>query len=584
MDTSDRRKALRRGAERIAAWADLLDSINVFPVADGDTGRNLALSLTPLKFEHDGVPALTKAVLLSARGNSGNIAARFFSGFLGLLESDSLYDAASRGRDLAYQAVADPKPGSILTFFDSLVQELEPSTDDDVKTVDPAVIVAQLQEVVKDTINQLPQLESAGVVDAGALGMFIFFEEFFNVLHPGQLEPQPILQRFGDLVRLNPQWQAEGEHKFCVDVVLQRNETPPDAIAKLSELDRDVIAIEHDDLLKLHFHTDDGGRIREELAAMAPVVRFSSDDMQLQTELFRGSSEQQSIRIMTDGAGSVTDLDAKRLGMTLLDSYITIGDQSIAESHLQPNELYDEMKQGTAVSTSQASVFERHQHYQKALAMFPRVLYLCVGSFYTGNHETVMAWKEQHDPEDRLLVIDTGTASGKLGLAALTTARFTSQTKDHQEVVEYAKYAIAHCEEYLFLDKLRYLAAGGRLSKSKAFFGDLLHMKPVVSPLPDGAAKAGVVRNREQQLAFATTKATKALSPTEPCTIMLEYSDNLPWLQQEVKPVFAELFPRAEIIVQPLSLTSGAHMGPGTWGIAYLQPSAEFATASRPRE
>ena len=74
--------ALIAGVERVTAWADLLDDINVFPVADGDTGRNLVVSLSPLRRIALGREKIIRELLLSARGNSGNIAARFFSGFL----------------------------------------------------------------------------------------------------------------------------------------------------------------------------------------------------------------------------------------------------------------------------------------------------------------------------------------------------------------------------------------------------------------------------------------------------------------------------------------------------------------------
>ena len=75
-------KALITGVERISAWVDLLDQINVFPIADGDTGRNLKISLSPLRQVEKEIEKKTQALLLSARGNSGNIAAQFFSGFL----------------------------------------------------------------------------------------------------------------------------------------------------------------------------------------------------------------------------------------------------------------------------------------------------------------------------------------------------------------------------------------------------------------------------------------------------------------------------------------------------------------------
>ncbi len=74
----DFRQALIAGVERLTAWADLLDRINVFPIADGDTGRNLLISLAPLRHPNRDKQVLARDLLLSARGNSGNIASQFF--------------------------------------------------------------------------------------------------------------------------------------------------------------------------------------------------------------------------------------------------------------------------------------------------------------------------------------------------------------------------------------------------------------------------------------------------------------------------------------------------------------------------
>ncbi|MFH1131202.1 MAG: DegV family protein, partial [Pseudomonadota bacterium] len=219
------------------------------------------------------------------------------------------------------------------------------------------------------------------------------------------------------------------------------------------------------------------------------------------------------------------------------------------------------------VSTSQASVYERHQHYQKVLSVHPRVLYLCVGSVFTGNYQVATQWKNEHDPDNRMIVLDTTAASGRLGIVALATARHATNTDDPESVISFARKAIEASCEFVFLDKLHYLAAGGRLSRTSAFFGDLLHMKPIVSPTAKGAKKVGVVHNQKEQISFALEKITQM---NDPQLIMLEYSDNKPWVQESVLSKFKECFPRAEIILQPISLTSGAHMGPGTWAVATL--------------
>jgi hypothetical protein len=80
----DFQKAHIAGVERVAAWSDVLDDINVFPVADGDTGRNLIISLTPLRYLQQDQEETIHKLLLSARGNSGNLAVRFFSGETGV--------------------------------------------------------------------------------------------------------------------------------------------------------------------------------------------------------------------------------------------------------------------------------------------------------------------------------------------------------------------------------------------------------------------------------------------------------------------------------------------------------------------
>jgi hypothetical protein len=120
------------------------------------------------------------------------------------------------------------------------------------------------------------------------------------------------------------------------------------------------------------------------------------------------------------------------------------------------------------------------------------------------------------------------------------------------------------------LDKLKYLAAGGRLAKSSAFFGDVFHVKPIISPTAEGARKVAAVKNRTGQLKFAVNKLESSLDRESSPFIMLEYSDNRDWVDDTVKKEIETRYPSAEILLQPLSLTSGVHMGPGTWAMAFL--------------
>jgi hypothetical protein len=562
-------RAFAAGVERVAAWADLLDSINVYPIADGDTGRNLFISLTPLLDPQQEIETTIHRLLLSARGNSGNIAARFFSAFYRINSLEDLHDCALEGSRRAWKAVNDPQPGTMLNVFDALAEALTSRpTFADQKVID--FIIHRLEKAVHETCAMLPKLQKAGVVDAGALGMYIFFEGFFYTLTKTARNQQPITELFKNHLCISQEFKEDARAGYCVDLVVEAHNLSPEKLANITGTEESVIIIPDGNLYKIHLHTDNREKIKAAAAKFGNVTNWEDDDLSRQIKEFRQARSDSKMHIMTDAAGSLTHANAQQNGITLLHSYITLNGKCLPETHLHPAELYAAMRNGSKVSTSQASVLERQQFLESVLDRFEKVLYLCVGSVYTANYMAALEWKRQNDPQDRLIVIDTGAASGRLAVIALAVNRYLARTKDMEKTVEFAAKAVSASEEYVFLDKLEYLAAGGRLSKTGAFVGDMLKMKPVVSPQPEGAKKVGILHNQEDQIKTALQRLAASLSKEAEALIMLEYSDNYDLVHDTVKPLVAERFPQAQIIVQPLSLTSGAHMGPGTWAVAFL--------------
>ncbi|MFC1859046.1 DegV family protein [Thermodesulfobacteriota bacterium] len=565
----DFQKAHISGVARVAAWSDVLDDINVFPVADGDTGRNLIISLTPLRYPQKDQEDTIHKLLFSARGNSGNIAVRFFSGFLTAESYEQLPQAAKTGRDQAWQAVGNPIPGTMLTVLDALVDFLERGDFEDKKEY-ISEIIDHLEKAVKSTPDLLPKLKQAGVVDSGALGMFIFFEGFFKSLIGQYNKFRPITKIFKGMLEIAPSYQVPMEEGYCVDMIIHCDDNAEEKVNRLRQCGDSVVVIPHKDYYKVHLHTDNSQETKTQIELLGNVVQWADDNIGNQIKDFKQPHQESAIHIMTDAAGSVTRQDSRELGITLLESYIISGDQSLPETFLSPTQLYQAMRKGVKVSTSQASVFERHQYYQRVLNQYPRVLYLCVGSVFTGNYTVAMEWKQKNDPDELLTVIDTTAASGRLGTIVMATARYSAQADDPDDVIKFAQRAIVKCEEYVFLDKLKYLAAGGRLSKSSAFFGDILHVKPIISPMAEGAKKVGAVKNQDEQLRFALKKLEESFAKDSAPLIMLEYSDNRSWVNDLVKKEIETRYPSSEILLKPLSLTSGVHMGPGTWAMAFL--------------
>ena len=566
------KKSFVAGVERVAAWADLLDAINVYPVADGDTGRNLSISLSPLRSVDGGKDNVIRQLLMAARGNSGNIASQFFSAFYTVDSARHLKMAVREGKDRAWKAVSDPRAGTMLSVFDALeeVLRLQDFTPDP-KSTDR--IMSQLEQAVRETREVLPKLRDAGVVDSGALGMYIFFEGFFQTLSGLTRSYRPVTEVFPGCLTISSAFKETLESGYCVDFVVKADASSDDLVKIAGSQERAVI-IHEGDLYKIHLHTDDKEKIRSRMSELGSVLSWEDDNLSIQIEQFSKAPAASGLHIMTDAAGSLTRDDAKKYGFTLLNSYLNVGEKSLPETYCHPDELYKAMRAGVKVSTSQASVFERHQFYASVMARFEKVLYLCVGSVFTGNYQVALDWKKEHDPENRFQVVDTGAASGRLGVIVLAALQYLAQTNDMEKTFAFAENAVKTCEEYVFLDKLQYLAAGGRLSKTSAFFGDMLKMKPVVSPQPEGAKKVGVVRNRRDQIKMALSKLAAALHKDSRALIMIEYSDNMEQVSAFREKV-SRLYPQADIRLQPLSLTSGAHMGPGTWGVAFLKVTSD---------
>jgi len=556
------------GYENLVVWADLLDAINVFPVADGDTGTNLRISLSPLRDCFADMAGSVQNLAVTALGNSGNIAAAFLGPFL-THATGELAELALQGQKQAFQAIHKPVSGTMLDIFDALVICLQGEQKRQLSLSD---VRQQLGDAVANTANRLSALEEAGVVDSGALGMFIFFDGFFQQYLNGNATATPVTELFGSRLQLAASYQPEKSGEYCVEVVLAIDKQDVALSEEIASFGDSVVLVPGETETKVHLHTKNPDQLRKQLSALGTVVSWSDEaiDPQLHSaneKSFAGNS----IRIMSDAAGSIPLTLAQQHGIILLDSYIVTADQALPESLYLPEKLYPQMLKGTKVSTAQASNNERHLHYQAACAQYEKVLYICTGSTFTGNYSTAQRWQKENAAESRFEILDSGAASGRLAVIALLTARFAETGAVAADVIAFAKELSKQAKEYVFINELKYLVAGGRVTKAKAFFADLLHMKPVISPDFEGVRKVGMVRNAQAQIDFGLEKLEEQKGNSAKLFVLLQYSNNKAWLQEKVEPAVRKLLPDAVMKLVPLSLTSGVHMGPGTWSIAYAE-------------
>ncbi len=565
------RAACTAGYERMAARAELLDYINVFPVADADTGVNLRLSLAPLRDMESANSRCLELLQHSATGNSGNIAAAFFVPLLteqalnkSTGELQSLAPVLAEGSRLARQAVLTPKDGTMLdvfaafAFFHDSGAHLPPGRE----------LMDRLAARVSATARILPELRQAGVVDAGALGLFFFFEGFFAELLQDSGLCRPAQELFQGL--LEPALTSEHKQDLGSCINLSLDQTDHSAVladpAFLSTLGESVVARQDGNILRLHLHSQNPERLRQDIERLGCISQWRSEVIEA------AKQDEQSppglFHLLCDAAGSLPRPLALKEHITLLDSYIICEGEAKPETLWQPAHIYQALRAGKKVSTAQASTYERQEHFSHTLELHGPSLYLSVGSVYTGNYANALAWKEQHDDADNFTVIDSGAASGRLACIALLASRASRRLNSKKALLAHVNWLCHNCEEYVFIDNLRYLAAGGRISKISGLAGGLLGLKPIISPQAEGVRKLGVLRSQAAQVDFALAQIKHLKHKGQIALALLQFSDNEDWVREAMLSPLQEMLPESEILMVPLSLTSGVHMGPGTWGLA----------------
>ena len=299
------RDAILSGANNIANQRVRVDELNVFPVPDGDTGTNMSMTIGAATQELQAMPdtctvaeaskAAASAMLRGARGNSGVITSLLFRGFSKALqgktnaEAADLAKALQMGVEAAYKAVMKPTEGTILTVTRLASEAAAASTATEVPAL-WAEVMAAGQAALEDTPNQLPVLKKAGVVDAGGQGIMLVFAGMQQVFEgrgmvaSEEVAPKPKLnsESAGKGVFTDDLMKVEDiKNGYCTQFLINKYEGASAAkMRAFAESNGDsVVCIEDDDVINLHVHTADPGKILSEAIKYGYLTNFKIENM-----------------------------------------------------------------------------------------------------------------------------------------------------------------------------------------------------------------------------------------------------------------------------------------------------------------
>ena len=309
---------VQMGAHHLYQNASYVDSLNVFPVPDGDTGTNMNLSMTSGAKEteqhaqaHIGktAQALSKGLLMGARGNSGVILSQLFRGFgkhvekLDEVTAQDYAQAFQAGVDTAYKAVMKPVEGTILTVAkDSAKAAVEAAerTSDLIEITE--ALVAEAKASLDRTPDLLPVLKEVGVVDSGGQGLLFVYEGFLASLK-GEALPEKNDASLDDLInaehhRVQDFMNTEDiEFGYCTEIMVRLDDTkePFDEFKfreELSVMGDSLLVISDDEVAKVHIHSETPGAVLTAGQKYGSLMKIKVDNMREQHTAIVGENHQ----------------------------------------------------------------------------------------------------------------------------------------------------------------------------------------------------------------------------------------------------------------------------------------------------
>lgn len=499
IDGRDIYQAFISGANEVIKERIELNRINVFPIADGDTGSNLAFTMNsiienaePFDSPKDTLGSIADAALMGARGNSGIIFAQFINGIFmetdekDYIEMSDFAQTVKKAGNYAYKAISDPVEGTMITVIDDWADSLVYLADSSKNFLE--LFTESLEDAwvsLNETPEKLQVLKDANVVDSGGKGFVHFIEGFLHFVKTGEFEN--VLgraERFKsiDLMTLVHE-NFDENYRYCVEAILQGEDLELDKMRnKLEEMGDSLIIAGNKNKIRLHIHTNDAEALFYELKDYGKIVFQKSDDMKRQYESIHDRKSE--IAILTD---SIADLPKELMDqhqVHLIPLNLLIEDTNYLDKvTISSNyfyELMDELE--TYPSSAQPTTKEAEKVLIELAAHYESIIVITVSSQMSGTYDVLKkASQSEALLGTQIKIIDSKQNSGAQGLVVKKAAEALEAGHSFEEVIEIVEATIKKTKIFVSVPTLKYMLKSGRIGKAQALAGDILNLKPVVS-------------------------------------------------------------------------------------------------------
>ena len=581
-------------AQRINQMEQYLNDINVFPVADGDTGTNMVATMNSIveeinKCKESSFARISSVIadsaLTGARGNSGAILAQFFQGLAEetkgkvRLSTETFAQAATKAAEQARNAISHPQEGTIITVMKDWANHLAENarhTPDFVELFKKSL--SKAEDSLAKTPDKLLILKKAGVVDAGAQGFVNILEGIVNFIEFGKIKSlKAIASTTNRMKSFNLDKVDSGiNFQFCAECLLEGIGLDLKTIKeKLSFLGDSLIIAGSKSKLHIHIHTDKPEDVFAELSEFGTIVKTKVDDMHKQHTNIKLNTYTRSIGLVTDSTCDLPPELIKKYNIQIVPIVIQVGKKNYLDQvEIKPKDFIHILETSNEkLSTSQPPPAFFAEAYNKIALKYESIISLHISEKLSGTIQGARMGRKDMEFSNKIHIVDSKTSSVALGLLVAEAAKLIQERFELEEIINRLKLAADNVKIFISIPTLKYLMRSGRLNTTKGVLGTLLNLKPILTINSDGniieAAKViGQKRVINKTLDLAIKYAKNVENPRFAITHVAA-PELAKWYRDKILTVFNS----KKVMIAEASPALSVHIGIGGAAIAVLGDS-----------
>lgn len=576
--------AILTGCQSIKSAQQQLNDINVFPVADGDTGDNMASTALAIIRNtkkkptiHALLNSVAEASMRGARGNSGIIFSQFFNAL-----ADTYHDKTTMGTHefaagleqvatRVRQSIAIPVDGTLLTMIEAFAQVIHHLVSNEVcfdRLFKKALPL--LHQTLKNTTNTLSVLKDTDMIDAGALGFYCFIEGVSNFLSTNKpLENIPLEDTILPMSNQSDHSPSTlPKYRFCTEVLLRgQNIDMTQIMPHLEQLGDSLVYTGHAHLTRIHMHTNQPGEMFSVLMSHGALEAPKVEDMQRQFEVIH--HRKHSIALVTDSSADLPQPLQDEFQVHLIPVNVHLDEHHLLDRYCFNSEVFyknlETLKHAPKTSLPSLAFLEDKLKYLSH--HYEHVLILSVAKVMSGTFNLMNNIAQKYG---NITVIDSRTNSGAHGLLVNYAGELIQQGHSFEKIVELVEVACKKTTSYLMINQLDSLVRSGRIHRVVGRLGQLSNLKPIFSIDTEGKAfLLSSAFNTEKALSKIIDRVKKTLQRSnysffQYCIVHAGVKEKA----IEFAAKTTEAFKKPPVYIEEASPAIGLHAGQGSIALA----------------